>query len=329
MKKDDRIYVAGTETLIGGAIQEGLERHGFSNVIEPGQAVDLTNRGQVSEFFKAMEPQYVFMAAGKSGGISANQRFPALLMLDNLLVETSVISAAYEQGITKLLYLASSCIYPKNCPQPMNEDAVLTGSLEPTNEAYAVAKIAGLKLCQAYNQQFGGDAASTKFITCIPANVFGPGDDFDLEESHVIPSLMRRMHEAKLSGADEVEIWGSGTPRREFIFSQDLADACISIMTDYEDTQPINLGVGSDLSIGELARLIQQIVEYPGELTFNTSRPDGIPAKLLDSRKLIDRGWRPNSSLPQALQATYLWYTSYGQNIKNPSGQSTAPPNIN
>lgn len=307
--------------MIGEAIHEGLLRNGFSNVIEPNHSVDLTNRKEVTELFNAMNPKYVFMSGGESGGISANQLFPARLMLDNLLVATNVISTAYEAGVTKLLYLASSCIYPKNCHQPMNEDAILTGSLEPTNEAYAVAKIAGLKLCQAYNQQFGNDGASTKYITCIPANVFGPGDDFDLEESHVIPSLIRKMHEAKILGSDEVEIWGSGTPRREFIFSKDLADACIAIMEDYEDTQPINVGVGSDLSIGDLARLIQKVVEYPGKLTFNTNRPDGIPAKMLDSNKLIDLGWRPNYSLLQALQATYRWYASIGQSINKPYGK--------
>ncbi|MBK35745.1 MAG: GDP-L-fucose synthase [SAR202 cluster bacterium] len=311
MNKDSKIFIAGSETLIGAAIQTGLQRHGYSNIIEPRSAPELTEAEQVDRFFATTAPEYVFMAAGESGGISANQRFPARLMLDNLLVESNVIRAAFDHGTTKLLYLASSCIYPKDCPQPMRESAVLTGALEPTNEAYAVAKIAGMKLCQAYNQQYGADA-KTKFITCIPANVFGPGDDFDLEESHVIPSLIRRMHEAKLSGAPQVEIWGSGKPRREFIFSQDLADACITVMNDYDESEPINVGVGSDLSIGELARQIQEVVGYAGELTFNTSRPDGIPAKLLDSSQLMARGWRPTVSLPQALKQTYDWYTSEG-----------------
>jgi GDP-L-fucose synthase len=289
----------------------------------------LTDAQQVSKFFTTARPEYVFMAAGESGGIAANQRFPARLMLDNLLVESNLISAAYRNGIKKLLYFASSCVYPKICPQPMKESSVLTGPLEPTNEAYAVAKIAGMKLCQAYNQEFGGEESSTKFITCIPANVFGPGDDFDLEESHVIPSLMRRMHEAKSSGAAQVEIWGSGNPRREFIYSQDLADASISLMADYEDGEPINVGVGSDLSIRELALRIQEVVGFEGELWFNTSRPDGIPAKLLDSSRLAARRWHPTINLPDALKATYNWYTTEGPGMETSPGPVTAQSNIN
>lgn len=327
MKKDSNIYVAGADSLIGAAIQNELESQGYSNVIRPPQGFQLTDPQQVGAFFESAAPEYVFMAAGESGGIAANQKFPARLMLDNLLVESNVISAAFNQGVAKLLYFASSCIYPKFCSQPMKESDVLTGPLEPTNEAYAVAKIAGLKLCQAYNQEFGADESTTRFITCIPANVFGPGDDFDLEESHVIPSLIRRMHEAKESGAPQVEIWGSGKPRREFIFSKDLASACISLMVDYEDTEPINVGVGSDLSISELAHEIKSIVEYSGELTFNTSRPDGIPAKLLDSSRLIARGWKPSASLSSALSATYQWFKEEGLKQEDVSQALAAPGN--
>lgn len=329
MDRDARIYVAGADSLIGAAIQSELDQRGYTNVIRPPDGFSPTNSQQVSEFFDAVAPEYVFMAAGESGGISANQRFPARLMLDNLLVESNLISAAYRIGVKKLLYFASSCVYPKICPQPMKESSVLTGPLEPTNEAYAVAKIAGMTLCQAYNQEFGGEESSTRFITCIPANVFGPGDDFDLEESHVIPSLVRRMHEAKVSGADQVEIWGSGNPRREFIYSLDLADASISLMADYEDGEPINVGVGSDLSIRELALRIQDVVGYAGELRFNTSRPDGIPAKLLDSSRLIAREWRPSFSLSEALEATYLWYTTAGPGADTSPKPITAQAKIN
>ena len=317
MDKDSIIYVAGAKSLIGAAIQDELESQGLSNVIHPPKGFQLTDPQQVRVFFESAAPEYVFMAAGESGGIAANQKFPARLMLDNLLVETNVISAAFDHGVKKLLYLASSCIYPKFCSQPMKESDVLTGSLEPTNEAYAVAKIAGMKLCQAYNQEFGEDASKTKFITCIPANVFGPGDDFDLEESHVIPSLIRKMHEAKESGAPQVEIWGSGEPRREFIFSKDLASVRISLMADYEEAEPINVGQGSNLSIRELAEEIKLVVEYPGDLTFNTSRPDGIPAKLLDSSRIIARGWKPYSSLTVALNATYHWFKEEGLKQKD------------
>ena len=316
MEQDSRIYVAGTETFIGTAIESELIRRGFSKVISHPLGLQLTDMTQVCRFFRTARPEYVFMAAGETGGIAANQKYPARLMLNNLLVETNVISAAYEHGTKKLLYLASSCVYPRDCVQPMVESAVLAGALEPTNEAYAVAKIAGMKLCQAYNQQFGDEQFNTKFVTCIPANVFGPGDDFDPEEGHVIPSLIRKMHDAKISGVHTVDVWGSGTPRREFIFSEDLADACVSIMADYEDSQPINVGVGTDLSIKELAQRIQKTVAYTGELKFDTTRPDGIPAKLLDSTRLADRGWQPKNSLSDALMATYQWYATKGPGSK-------------
>ncbi len=250
------------------------------------------------------------MAAGKSGGILPNQRYPADLMLDNLLVECNVIRVACQHRVKKLLYLASSCCYPRHCPQPMRVESLLTGSLEPTNEAYAVAKIAGIKLCQAYRQQYGAN-----FIIGIPANAFGPGDDFSPEDSHVIAALIRKMHEAKRKDAPTVDIWGTGTPRREFIFADDLADACLFVMQEYDGTEPINLGGGTDLSIGELAQLTKEVVGYEGELHFDTSRPDGMPLKVLDSSPLMAMGWKPETSFEKALSATFEVFVQTQQKL--------------
>jgi len=304
LKKHCKIYVAGRETLIGAAVLRELERQGYANIVgRPGEEPELTDATDVDAFFANVSPDYVFLVAGKSGGIEANQKYPAELMLDNLLVECHVIHSAFRHGVRKLLYLASSCSYPKHCPQPMRVESLLTGPLEPTNEAYAVAKIAGIKLCQAYRQQYGA-----VFIAGIPANVFGPGDDFSSEDSHVIAALFRRMHEAKTVGASSVEIWGSGTPRREFIFADDLADACLFIMRSYDEAEPINIGIGTDLSVGELAVLIKEVVGYSGELRYDTSRPDGMPSKILDSSKLDAMGWRPTMPFRVALLATYDWF---------------------
>lgn len=301
MKKDAKIYVAGGETLIGSAILRQLEVQGYHNIIgKPPEEPNLTQSEKVKAFFEEYHPEYVFLAAGKSGGIQANQKYPAELMLDNLLVECHVIDSAYRSGVKKLLYLASSCSYPKHCPQPMQVESLMTGSLEPTNEAYAVAKIAGIKLCQAYCHQYGAN-----FITGIPANAFGPGDDFSLEESHVIPALIRKMHEAKIESAESVEIWGTGTARREFILAEDLADACLFIMDKYEEKIPINIGGGLDLSIKELAELIKDAVGYQGLLRFDTSKLDGMPLKALDSSKLNSMGWQPKTSFQVALSVTY------------------------
>lgn len=304
MEKHARIYVAGGQTLIGAAILHELERQGYVNIVgRLGGEPELTDAAQVDTFFARTAPNYVFLAAGKSGGIQANQKYPAELMLDNLLVECHVIHSAYRYGAKKLLYLASSCSYPKHCPQPMREDTLLTGSLEPTNEAYAVAKIAGIKLCQAYRQQYG-----VNFIAGIPANAFGPGDDFDLENSHVLAALIRKMHEAQELGLGSVDIWGTGSPEREFIFTDDLAGACIFIMREYNSSEPINIGSGSDLSIKELAELIKEVVGYSGKLHFDTSKPDGMPSKALDSSKLTEMGWRPRTHFRSALSATYDWF---------------------
>lgn len=306
MDKNANIYVAGGQTLIGAALLRQLEHQGYKNLAGlPPAEPDLTDREQVSNFFASNKPDYVFLAAGKSGGISANQKYPADLMLDNLLVVCNVIDSAYRCGVKKLLYLASSCSYPKHSPQPMQVESLMTGNLEPTNEAYAVAKIAGIKLCQAYCQQYGAN-----FITGIPANAFGPGDDFSLEESHVIPALIRKMHDAKMARAESVEIWGTGTARREFILADDLADACLFIMEKYEEKTPINIGGGLDLSIKELAELIKDAVGYGGILRFDTSKPDGMPLKALDSSKLSSMGWQPETCFQGAVSLTYEWFLS-------------------
>lgn len=303
IEQDATIYVAGGQTLIGSAILRQLERGGYRNVVDPADEPDLTDARQVEALFAQRRPGYVFLAAGRSGGIGANQRYPAEFMRDNLLVDCHVIHSAYHHKTKKLLYLASSCSYPKHCPQPMRIESLLTGPLEPTSEAYAVAKIAGIWLCQAYRQQYGAN-----FIVGIPANAFGPGDDFSPEDSHVIAGLMRKMHEAKVGGAECVEIWGTGTPRREFIFADDLADACIFVMCEYDGVQPVNLGSGSDLSIRELAELLKEVVGYAGRLSFNSGKPDGMPAKLLDSSYLRQLGWQPKTPLRSALLATYEWF---------------------
>lgn len=304
MEKRAKIYVAGGHTLIGAAILRELERQGYMSIVgRPEEEPELTDAAQVEAFFARTAPEYVFLVAGKSGGIRANQNHPVELMLDNLLVECHVIHRAYRHGVKKLLYLASSCCYPKHCSQPMRVESLMTGLLEPTNEAYAVAKIAGMKLCQAYRQQYG-----VNFVVGIPANAFGPGDDFSPEDAHVIPALIRKMHEAKELGLESVEIWGTGTPRREFIFADDLADACIFVMRKYDNAEPINLGEGSDLSIKELAALVKEVVDYPGELRFDTNKPDGMPLKILDSSQLRELGWRPKTSFRSALSATYDWF---------------------
>jgi GDP-L-fucose synthase len=267
------------------------------------EGLDLTDPFQVDAYLASTKLEYVFVSTGKSGGIRANQNYPAGLMRDNLLIGCNLIHGAHKYQAKKLLYLASSRCYPRYCSQPMQEDSLLTGLLEPTNEAYAVAKIAGLKLCQAYRQQYGAN-----FICGIPANVLGPGDDFSQEDSHVIPAIIRRMHEAKKQGAKSVTIWGSGSPRREFIFSSDLASACILVMREYNRDQPINSGVGADISIAELANLIKEIVGFKGLILFDSIKLDGMPVKLLNSNKLRALKWVPRTPLSTALEATYQWF---------------------
>ena len=301
MNPQDTIFVAGADTLIGGAIVRQLRRQGFARIVGAEQdAPDLTDAAAVEAFFARTKPACVFVAAGKSGGISANQKYPADLMLNNLLVISHVLASAHRHGAAKLLYLASSCIYPKQCPQPMSIASLMTGPMEPTSEPYAMAKMAGIKLCQAYRRQHGAH-----FISGIPADVFGPGCKFNPEDSHVVPALMLKMHEAKKSGVGSIEVWGTGQPRREFIFADDVADACIFVMNGYDDTEPINLGGGADLSIREAAETIQQVVGYTGELRFDTSKPDGALLKRLDSSRLLAMGWHPAVSFEKGLQATY------------------------
>jgi GDP-L-fucose synthase len=309
MDKNATIYVADNDGLVGRALQAELKRAGYEHVLpkSAGAPTNLTEATQMDECFRQHRPAYVFLIGGKTGGIEANQNHPADLMRDNLLVNCHVIESAYRHGVKKLLYLASSCIYPKFAVQPMKVDDLMSGRLEPTNQAYAAAKLAGLYLCQAYRRQFG-----KPFITAIPANVFGPGDDFSLEDSHVIAALMRKMHEAKTLGQSYVEVWGSGVPRREFIFSHDLADACLFLMNSYESEEPINLGSGCDWSIREIAEIIREVVGYSGDLKFDQNKPDGMPAKLLDSSYLRQMGWKPQTSIREGLSITYEWFLQLG-----------------
>ena len=304
MNRQDHVFVAGSDTLIGQALYRQLEARGYAAIhgTRAGEP-DLTDKNAVEALFEKIKPDFVFLVAGMSGGVSANIKYPADLMLDNLLIECQVMRSAHRYGTRKLMYFASSCSYPRSCPQPMRVESLMSGPLEPTNEAFATAKIAGIKLCQAYRAQYG-----TNMITVIPANVFGPGDDFSTEDSHVIAALMTKMHRAKASGTDAVEVWGSGSPRREFIFADDVADAAIFLMSEYSSEMPINVGNGSEVSIREIAEAIQQIVGYQGSLKFNASLPDGMPMKMLDSTPLNAMGWQPKFSLRAGLEATYRWF---------------------
>lgn len=319
MEQNARIYVAGQDTLIGRALVRELGRQGYSNVIRLEKEPELTDATEVDRFFARVAPEYVFVAAGKSGGIRANEKYPAEFLVNNLLIACHVIDGAYRYRVKKLLYLASSCSYPKHCSQPMKVDSLLTGPIEPTNEAYAVAKIGGIKLCQAYRQQYG-----VRFISGIPADAFGPDDDFSPEDSHVIAAIVRKMHEAKENGAEFVQLWGTGTPRREFMFADDVASACVFAMHKYDDLRPINLGGGCDLSIREVAMLIKDVVGYPGELRFDASKPDGMPVKLLDSTKLREMGWQPRVDMRAALAATYEWFLETKQRSAGNDGGTKA-----
>lgn len=306
MNRSSRIYVAGADTLIGAALIDRLQSGGQRNLVGLPVEPDLTRADDVDRFFRCERPEYVFFAAGKSGGIHANQAYPATLMLDNLLTAGHVIDACHRHHVKKLLYLASSCSYPRLAPQPLQIQSLLTGPLEPTNEAYALAKLAGLKLCQAYRQQYGNN-----FIVGIPANAFGPHDDFSPEDSHVIPGLIRRLDEARRQDLPVFLLWGTGQARREFIYSRDLADACVFAMQQYDAAEPINLGGGSDLSILELARTVAQVVGYRGTLRLDPTKPDGMPRKGLDSSVLCQLGWRPQTDFQTALRETYEWYLSH------------------
>jgi GDP-L-fucose synthase len=308
MKHGARIYVAGGRTLLGAALLERLQAAGCRNLAGvPPDEPDPTDAGQVEDFFEEARPEYVFLAAGKSGGIALNQARPAELMLDNLLATTHLVDAAHRHGVTKLLYLASSCSYPRSALQPLRVESLMTGHLEPTNAAYATAKLAGWQLCAAYRQQYGA-----RFITAIPANAFGPHDDFSPDGGHVIPALIRRAHEAKVAGAPELVVWGTGTPRREFVYSRDLADAGLFVMRHYDEGTPINLGGGKDRSIAEVAELVADVVGYRGRLRFDASRTDGMPVKGLDSGPLHALGYRPATDFRTALAETYAWFLRHG-----------------
>jgi len=303
MNSDATVYVAGHTGLVGAAIVRRLEREGFTRIITRLRTeLDLRAAATVEEFFASVRPQYVFLAAARVGGIHANDTRPAEFIRDNLQIQTNTIDAAARHGVEKLLFLGSSCIYPRLAPQPIREEYLLSGALEPTNEWYAVAKIAGLKMCQAYRRQYGFNA-----IAAMPTNLYGPGDNFDLQSSHVLPALLRKCHEAKLAGTS-VQVWGTGRPRREFLHVDDLADALLFLMRHYEAEAPINVGWGEDISIAELTRLIARIVGFEGEIRFDTSRPDGTPQKLLDVSRLKTLGWSPRITLEAGISATYEWF---------------------
>ena len=306
MNKRSRIYVAGHGGLVGAAIVRRLEKAGYDNLIlRTHEEMDLTRQGSVEAFFEEERPDYVFLAAAKVGGILANATYPADFIYQNLLMETNIIHAAYVYGVKKLLFLGSSCIYPKHCPQPMKEEHLLSGYLESSNEPYAVAKIAGIKMCQAYNRQYG-----TCFISLMPTNLYGSGDNFDLETSHVLPALIRKFHEAKIGGNVSVEIWGTGKPRREFLHVDDLADACLFLINYYEETEIVNVGVGKELSIRDLAEMIAEVVQFDGDLRFDATKPDGTPLKMLDVSKLTALGWQAKMPLKEGIRRTYQYYVS-------------------
>lgn len=304
MNLNSRIYVAGHRGLVGSAILRALRERGFENlIVRTSGELDLREQAQTRNFFDQERPDYVFLAAAKVGGIQANNTRRAEFIYDNLAMQLNVIESAYRYGTEKLLFLGSSCIYPKMAPQPLKEEYLLTGPLEPTNEPYAIAKIAGLKMCESYRRQYGFNA-----ISLMPTNLYGPGDNFDLQSSHVLPALMRKFHEAKISGAKEVVVWGSGTPRREFLYSDDLADAALYLMDHYNEEETINVGVGDDVTIGDLARMVGETVGFEGELVFDRSKPDGTPRKLMDVSRLHERGWRAQTELKDGLEKTYRWF---------------------
>ena len=306
MNKDQKIYVAGRRGMVGSAIVRRLQQEGFSNfALSDSQTLDLRNQEAVRAFFEHERPEFVFLAAAKVGGILANNTYRADFLYDNLMIEANVIEAAYRTGVQKLMFLGSSCIYPKMAPQPLKEDALLTGLLEPTNEPYAIAKIAGIKLCDAYRAQHG-----CNFISVMPTNLYGPNDNFHPENSHVLPAMIRRFHEAKIAGAPSVTIWGTGTPRREFLHVDDLADACYYLMQHYDEPGLVNIGVGTDISILELAQLVQRIVGYTGTIEHDLSKPDGTPRKLMDVSKLHGFGWKAKIGLEAGIRAVYEAYAS-------------------
>lgn len=301
MKRTDKIFVAGHNGLVGSAIVRALKAAGYQNlVLRRSKELDLRNQAATQEFFKSEKPDFVFLAAAKVGGIVANNTYRADFIYDNLMIVTNVVKAAFDHQVKKLLFLGSSCIYPKMAPQPLKEESLLTGPLEYTNEPYAIAKIAGIKLCESYYDQYGAN-----FISAMPTNLYGLNDNYHPENSHVLPALIRKFHEAKISGQNQVVIWGSGTPRREFLFADDLAEGCLFLMNQYDGREFVNIGVGEDISIKELAELTAKIIGFDGELTFDSSRPDGTPRKLMDVTRMHELGWRHKTSLNDGIKIAY------------------------
>ena len=304
MNKDAKIYVAGHRGLVGSAIVRNLQNKGYTNIIyRTHKELDLINQEAVRTFFQEEKPEYVFLAAAKVGGIHANNTYPADFIYDNLMIQNNVIKAAHDFEVKKLLFLGSTCIYPKMAPQPIKEEYLLTGALEETNEAYAVAKIAGLEMCKFFKRQYGDN-----FISCMPTNLYGPNDNFDLKNSHVLPALIRKFHEAKVNNSAVVEVWGTGTPLREFLYVDDMADACVFLMENYDGEQHVNIGTGEEVSIRELAETVKEVVGFEGELVFNTDMPDGTPRKLTTVDKLHGLGWKHKVSLNEGIRLAYNWF---------------------
>ena len=304
MTPDSKIFIAGHRGMVGSAIVRSLQAQGFTQLlVRTRQELDLLDRSAVREFFKTERPEFVIDAAARVGGIVANSEKPVEFLLENLTIQNNLIEAAADFGCAKLLFLGSSCIYPKLAPQPIREDALLTGPLEPTNDAYAIAKIAGIKLCQAYAREYGKN-----FLSAMPTNLYGPHDNFDLHTSHVLPALIRKIHEAKKSGAPEVLVWGTGTPRREFLHADDLADACVFLLKNYDSPELINIGSGTDVTIRELAELVCEVLGYNGTLVFDPTKPDGTPRKLMDSSRLFALGWKPKIALREGIAHAHAWF---------------------
>ena len=308
LNKRSKIYIAGHTGLVGSSLLKTLSDHGYENLIyRSHHDLNLIEQSQVEAFLKKEKPEYVFLVAGKVGGILANDQYPADFIYQNIMIQTNVMHSSYLVGVKKLLFLGSSCIYPRDCPQPIKEEYLLNGFLEKTNEPYAIAKIAGIKMCQSYNRQYG-----TKFISAMPTNLYGPNDHFDLDSSHVIPALIRKFHDAKISMENgikkDVILWGSGSPRREFLFNEDLARACLFLMDRYDSNETINVGVGKDMTIRELSQVIKNVIGFKGDVVFDSSKPDGTPQKLLDIAKIKSMGWYPSVDFDEGIRNTYQWY---------------------
>ncbi|MCR4275204.1 MAG: GDP-L-fucose synthase [Candidatus Wolfebacteria bacterium] len=309
MEKNSKIYIAGHKGLVGSAILRKLESQGYTNLVfKTREELNLLDVSKVADFFKEEKPEYVFDAAAKVGGILANNTYSADFIYENLTIQNNIIHNCYLSGVKKLLFLGSACVYPKNCPQPIKEEYLLSGYLEPTNDAYAIAKIAGIKMCQSYNKQYG-----TNFISVMPTNLYGPNDNFDLNNSHVLPALIRKFYEAKVSNSEKVLLWGTGAPRREFLYVDDLADACVFLMNNYNESEIINIGIGTDISIKELAEMIKKIVGFEGYIEWDSSKPDGTPVRMLDNSRLQSLGWKHQISFEDGLKEAYKWFVdNYG-----------------